>query len=186
MGSGLTARGTVSDPGGPAGSGQMCWSTMLKTNCRQPSLMQLPWLSKAVPSQPAPVPPMKLQLLALQLHGLNGYSSHTKKPKHKDIYEQYTSFLATSQYCHEHLILSYLHILQKKRVYKSLQLWTTCRYVHIYHTTFSGCRGQMCRITEKSDCTSLFSNTTRVKRSEQENKSTITNFARIRTGQNKP
>ncbi|TNN62625.1 hypothetical protein EYF80_027143 [Liparis tanakae] len=36
-------------------------SVMLKTNWRQPSLM-------AVPSQPAPLPPIRLELLALQLH----------------------------------------------------------------------------------------------------------------------
>lgn len=44
-------------------------SVMLNRNCMQPTLMQLLWWSNAVPSQPAPLPPIRLELLALQLQG---------------------------------------------------------------------------------------------------------------------
>ena len=45
-------------------------AVMLKTKCKQPNLIKLPWCNTAVPSQPAPLPPIKLDPLALQPHGL--------------------------------------------------------------------------------------------------------------------
>lgn len=47
-------------------------SAILNRNCKHPTLMQLLWWSKAVPSQPAPLPPIRLELLALQLQGFLG------------------------------------------------------------------------------------------------------------------
>ncbi len=44
-------------------------SVMVNRNCMQPTLIQLLWWSNAVPSQPAPLPPIRLELLALQLQG---------------------------------------------------------------------------------------------------------------------
>lgn len=49
-------------------------AVMLKTKCKQPNLIKLPWCNTAVPSQPAPLPPIKLDPLALQPHGFAIFS----------------------------------------------------------------------------------------------------------------
>lgn len=48
-------------------------SVMLNTNWRQPNLMYEPWLRSAVPSHPAPLPPIRLELLVRQLHFLESW-----------------------------------------------------------------------------------------------------------------
>ena len=42
---------------------------MLSTNCKQPKRSLLPWQSTAVPSQPLPLAPTRLEALRLHRHG---------------------------------------------------------------------------------------------------------------------